>query len=116
MYLACGNTERFGSSKIDQELIDRFERVTDKKAHHLLRRGVFFSHRYANLLFCQQNTLIVVVFKVTVSTLVGINNALQGLAAHSRFIRAEKAIFSIHGPRTLFGVHAFGSSHSVHFH
>ncbi|XP_063804717.1 tryptophan--tRNA ligase, cytoplasmic [Pseudophryne corroboree] len=36
---------RFGSSKIDQELIDRIERVTGRKAHHFLRRGIFFSHR-----------------------------------------------------------------------
>lgn len=36
---------RFGSSKIDQELIDRIERVSGHKAHHFLRRGIFFSHR-----------------------------------------------------------------------
>ncbi|XP_017771244.1 PREDICTED: tryptophan--tRNA ligase, cytoplasmic [Nicrophorus vespilloides] len=37
--------KRFGSSKIDQELIDRFESITGKKVHHFLRRGIFFSHR-----------------------------------------------------------------------
>lgn len=37
--------ERFGSSKIDGELLERWERVTGKPAHHLLRRGIFFSHR-----------------------------------------------------------------------
>ncbi|KAK5648478.1 hypothetical protein RI129_003370 [Pyrocoelia pectoralis] len=36
---------RFGSSHIDQELKDRFEKVTGKQVHHLLRRGIFFSHR-----------------------------------------------------------------------
>lgn len=36
---------RFGSSKIDDILIKRFEAVTGKPAHHFLRRGVFFSHR-----------------------------------------------------------------------
>ncbi|KAK7868052.1 hypothetical protein R5R35_007502 [Gryllus longicercus] len=36
---------RFGSSKIDQEFIARFEKVTGKKVHHFLRRGIFFSHR-----------------------------------------------------------------------
>ncbi|KAG2457694.1 SYWC protein, partial [Polypterus senegalus] len=36
---------RFGSSKIDQELIDRIERVTGQRPHHFLRRGIFFSHR-----------------------------------------------------------------------
>lgn len=36
---------RFGSSKIDQELIDRLEQLAGQKAHHFLRRGIFFSHR-----------------------------------------------------------------------
>ena len=38
-------SERFGSSKIDQPLLDRIEKATGKPVHHLLRRGVFFSHR-----------------------------------------------------------------------
>ncbi|KAG6463160.1 hypothetical protein O3G_MSEX013709 [Manduca sexta] len=37
--------KRFGSQKIDQELIERFEKVTGHKAHHFLKRGIFFSHR-----------------------------------------------------------------------
>ena len=37
--------EKLGSSKIDNSLIDRFEEVTGKPAHHLLKRGIFFSHR-----------------------------------------------------------------------
>ncbi|XP_072126660.1 tryptophan--tRNA ligase, cytoplasmic-like isoform X1 [Mobula birostris] len=36
---------RFGSSKIDQALIERLEQLTGQKAHHFLRRGIFFSHR-----------------------------------------------------------------------
>lgn len=36
---------QFGCSPIDQELIDRLERVTGHKAHRYLRRGYFFSHR-----------------------------------------------------------------------
>ncbi|XP_016382668.1 tryptophan--tRNA ligase, cytoplasmic [Sinocyclocheilus rhinocerous] len=36
---------RFGSSKIDQELVDRIARVTGKTPHRFLRRGIFFSHR-----------------------------------------------------------------------
>nr|XP_006632305.1 PREDICTED: tryptophan--tRNA ligase, cytoplasmic [Lepisosteus oculatus] len=36
---------RFGSSKIDQDLVDRIERVTGQRPHHFLRRGIFFSHR-----------------------------------------------------------------------
>lgn len=37
--------KRFGSSKIDDELLKRFETVTGKPLHHFLRRGIFFSHR-----------------------------------------------------------------------
>lgn len=37
--------QRFGSSRIDQSLLDRIERVTKKPIHHLLKRGIFFSHR-----------------------------------------------------------------------
>lgn len=37
--------KKFGSSSIDSALIERFEKVTGKPAHHLLKRGVFFSHR-----------------------------------------------------------------------
>ncbi|XP_035224193.1 tryptophan--tRNA ligase, cytoplasmic-like [Stegodyphus dumicola] len=36
---------RFGSSKIDDKLLQEIERVTQKPVHHLLRRGIFFSHR-----------------------------------------------------------------------
>ncbi|KAK0153373.1 Tryptophan--tRNA ligase, cytoplasmic [Merluccius polli] len=36
---------RFGSSKVDQELVDRIEKVSGQKPHHFLRRGIFFSHR-----------------------------------------------------------------------
>lgn len=36
---------RFGSSKVDQDLVDRMETVSGQKAHRFLRRGVFFSHR-----------------------------------------------------------------------
>jgi len=38
-------TKKFGSSTVDNVLIERFEKVTGRKAHHLLKRGVFFSHR-----------------------------------------------------------------------
>merc|ERR1719392_409113 len=39
---------KFGSSKIDSDLLDKFEKVTGHKPHHLLRRGIFFSHRELN--------------------------------------------------------------------
>lgn len=40
--------KRFGSSKIDKELIEKFERITKRPAHILLKRGIFFSHRDLN--------------------------------------------------------------------
>jgi tryptophanyl-tRNA synthetase len=36
---------QFGVQHITPELLERFERVTGRKAHHLLRRGIFFAHR-----------------------------------------------------------------------
>ncbi|KAF0750232.1 tryptophan--tRNA ligase, cytoplasmic-like [Aphis craccivora] len=36
---------KFGSSKIDDELLMRIEAVTKKPVHHFLKRGIFFSHR-----------------------------------------------------------------------
>uniref|UniRef100_A0A0M3ID23 Tryptophan--tRNA ligase, cytoplasmic n=1 Tax=Ascaris lumbricoides TaxID=6252 RepID=A0A0M3ID23_ASCLU len=36
---------KFGCHKLDASLIERFERVTGKKAHPMLRRGLFFAHR-----------------------------------------------------------------------
>lgn len=41
----CLISERFGSSKIDQDLLDRFSSVIGKKTHYFLKRGVFFSQR-----------------------------------------------------------------------
>ena len=37
---------RFGSQRIDDALLERFEKVTGHKVHPWLRRGYFFSHRY----------------------------------------------------------------------
>ena len=37
--------ERFGSSPISKELLERCERLTGKPVHRFLRRGIFFSHR-----------------------------------------------------------------------
>jgi len=37
--------EEFGTKLIDQELLDRFERVTGHKPHRFLRRQIVFSHR-----------------------------------------------------------------------
>ena len=37
--------KEFGTKKIDDTLLERFEKVTGRKPHPLLRRGTFFSHR-----------------------------------------------------------------------
>lgn len=37
--------DRFGSSRIDQPLLERFEKLTGQKPHRFLRRNIFFSHR-----------------------------------------------------------------------
>jgi len=36
---------QFGSERLSPELVERVERITGRRAHHLLRRGLFFSHR-----------------------------------------------------------------------
>ncbi|XP_013112932.1 tryptophan--tRNA ligase, cytoplasmic [Stomoxys calcitrans] len=37
--------DRFGSTRINENLIKRIEKITGKPAHHMIRRGIFFSHR-----------------------------------------------------------------------
>ncbi|EDS39021.1 tryptophanyl-tRNA synthetase [Culex quinquefasciatus] len=37
--------KRFGSSRIDDALVERLEKVAGKPVHPLIRRGIFFSHR-----------------------------------------------------------------------
>ncbi|SOV24412.1 tryptophanyl-tRNA synthetase [Plasmodium sp. DRC-Itaito] len=37
--------KEFGCSKITEDHIKRIEKLTNNKAHHFIRRGIFFSHR-----------------------------------------------------------------------
>jgi tryptophanyl-tRNA synthetase len=37
--------KHFGTRKIEQDLLERFEAVTGRKPHLFIRRGIFFSHR-----------------------------------------------------------------------
>jgi len=37
--------KEFGTSRLDDSIIERFEKLTGQRAHHFLRRGIFFSHR-----------------------------------------------------------------------
>ena len=41
--------DQFGTRRIDQALLDRFEKLTGRKPHILLRRGMFFSHRCVHM-------------------------------------------------------------------
>lgn len=36
---------QFGTRRVDEALLERFEKVTGHKPHVFLRRGMFFSHR-----------------------------------------------------------------------
>lgn len=44
-YLYTSFLEQFGSAPISKEQIEKIEKATGKKAHHFLRRGIFFSQR-----------------------------------------------------------------------
>jgi tryptophanyl-tRNA synthetase len=41
--------EQFGTRRVDDALLERFEKLTGTKPHPLLRRGMFFSHRYVGI-------------------------------------------------------------------
>lgn len=45
---------RFGSSKIDDELLSLWEDVIGKPVHYFLRRGIFFSHRDMHAILTQR--------------------------------------------------------------
>lgn len=45
---------RFGSSKIDDELLLLWEEVLGKPVHYFLRRGIFFSHRDMHTILTQR--------------------------------------------------------------
>jgi len=42
--------DKFGCQRIDEKLLQRFERLTGKPPHRLLRRGIVFSHRDLTLI------------------------------------------------------------------
>jgi len=46
--------KQFGSERISDEQIEKIERLTGKKAHHFLRRGIFFSQRDLNFILSQK--------------------------------------------------------------
>lgn len=42
--------KKFGCYAITPDMVERIEKLTGKKPHKLLRRGVFFCHRELNLI------------------------------------------------------------------
>lgn len=48
--------QEFGTRVIDQALLDRLERLTGRKPHIFLRRGLFFSHRCLDLIQVMLNS------------------------------------------------------------
>lgn len=50
--------KQFGTRAIDADLLARFTEVTGHQPHILLRRGMFFSHRYAAILMYWLQRLI----------------------------------------------------------
>lgn len=70
---------QFGTRRIDATLLARFEKLTGRRPHVLLRRGMFFSHRYA--------------FSPPTSYL---SHHVQRVRQNSRPLRARKAILSLH--------------------
>eukprot|EP00795_Rhopilema_esculentum_P002898 gene2898-1136_t len=42
--------KQFGSAPVSKDQIERIEKITGKKAHHFLRRGIFFSQRDLNII------------------------------------------------------------------
>lgn len=42
--------EQFGTNKINEATLERFEKVTGHRPHHLMRRGMFFSERDLNVI------------------------------------------------------------------
>lgn len=42
--------QQFGSQRLGEDLVQRMERVTGKRCHRLIRRGIFFSHRDLHLI------------------------------------------------------------------
>ena len=88
--------ERFGSSPISQELLDRCEKLTGKKVHRFLRRGIFFSHR-------------------EFEHILGSNRLINGFISFNfRFIRAKEAFLSVYWSWPVFRCYALGSLSAFH--
>jgi tryptophanyl-tRNA synthetase len=48
--------DQFGTKHIDEALLERFEKVTGKKPHKFMRRGIVFSHRDLGIILDRYET------------------------------------------------------------
>jgi len=86
---------QFGTKQIDDELLERFEHLTGRKPHLLLRRGTFFSHR---CVLCVPIALDVRFASVR-SEADATSPSSQRAQPHPRPVRAEEAVLPLHRPR-----------------
>lgn len=49
--------DQFGTRRVDAALLERFERLTGQRPHIMLRRGMFFSHRYVPSVHPSENKI-----------------------------------------------------------
>jgi hypothetical protein len=94
--------KEFGTRKIDQPLLDRFEKLTGRKPHMLLRRGVFFSHRS--------------VTKQPVCSAIEDLMGLQGIRLNPRLVREGQAVLSLYRSRAVEQQHALGPHPALRVH
>lgn len=79
--------EKFGTKRIDDALLERFEKLTGHKPHHLLRRGMFFSHRCV----CKRQYS----FRKRADHVTS-----QRIGSYFGSLRAEETFLPLHGART----------------
>lgn len=94
---------QFGTRPIDEELLQRFEKLTGRKPHILLRRGTFFSHRSVLCYLIDRYQF-------------GLNFCFkQRVEPYPWSIWAKEAILLVHWSWPLERLHASGTHDSIHF-
>ena len=98
--------DQFGTKRIDDALLERFERLTGRKPHLLLRRGTFFSHRWVTYFRIAAFTVMLMVSMFL----------LQGTEFDLGSLRTEETFLPLHWQRSFFRFNAFGSHDTLRFH
>lgn len=130
---ACFWLVRFGSSKIDQKLVDRIEKVAGQQPHRFLRRGIFFSHRSAKhfpSVHCFRNVYFWSLIqysprKCSLFMSIKANSKNHSQLTTFRWQRhapglgcvwEAEVLLSLHRQRSILGGHACWSSHPIHLY